>query len=174
MPRKSHPFWRFSLRVYARTGVEQACLALQEAGADVNLLLFCCWQGSEGRSLNKHSLRKVMQAVAVWQQQVVQPLRHARRVIKQALPGVASELGGSFGKHIARVELEAEYLEQLVLARHRAAAPQAPHKINPETIAAINLTRHLELLGIPYVASIKRHAQVLLGAGGQSPPASSA
>ena len=166
MPRKSHPFWRFSLRVYARTGVEQACLALQEAGADVNLLLFCCWQGSEGRTLNKRSLRKAMRAVAVWQQQVVQPLRHARRIIRRGLPGVPLEWGGSLRKDILRVELDTEYVEQFVLMQHAAAVAQTMHKIDPETIAAGNLTRYLELIGISYSAAIKRHAKVLSGAGG--------
>ena len=34
-------FWGFSLRIYARQDVPQACLALQdEGGADVNLVLF--------------------------------------------------------------------------------------------------------------------------------------
>ena len=42
----SSRFWDFSLEIYAKPGVAQACLALQdECGADVNLLLFCCWAG---------------------------------------------------------------------------------------------------------------------------------
>jgi uncharacterized protein (TIGR02444 family) len=164
MPRKTHPFWRYSLRVYARAGVEQACLALQEAGADVNLLLFCCWQGSQGGTLNKQSLRKAMQAVAVWQQQVVQPLRQARRIIKRGLPGVASDMSGSLRQRISRVELDAEYLEQLVLAQHATATPQSQPTIDPQQIAAVNLKRYLELLGIPFVTSVKRPATVLLGA----------
>lgn len=164
MPRKSHPFWRFSLRVYVRTGVEQACLALQEAGADVNLLLFCCWQGSEGITLNKALLQNAIQSVAAWQQQVVQPLRQARRISKTGLPGVPSELSISLSKQVATVELDAEYLEQLLLSQHALAAPQGMRRATSEIIAAENLRRYLELLGIPLSAALKRHAQTLLRA----------
>src|SRR3954470_3940357 len=39
-----HPFWNFSLELYAGEGVAEACLDLQERrGCDVNVLLFCCW-----------------------------------------------------------------------------------------------------------------------------------
>ena len=150
--------------MYAQNGVEQACLALQQAGADVNPLLFCCWQGSEGRILNQRSLRRSVKAVTVWQGQVVQPLRHARRIIKQGLPGMTPEWSGSLRKRLARVELDAEYLEQLVLVRY--AAPGPPATDDPEAIVAGNLTRYLELRGIPLVASITRHAKVLSGACG--------
>lgn len=164
MPRKSHPFWRFSLRVYARAGVEQACLALQEAGADANLLLFCCWQGSEGITLNKALLQNAIQSVAAWQQQVVQPLRQARRISKTVPPGVPSELSISLSKQVAKVELDAEYLEQLLLSQHALAAPQGMRRVTSEIIAAENLRCYLELLGIPLSAALKRHAQVLLRA----------
>ena len=57
--RAPHPFWRYSLGFYRRSGVEQACLGLQNTcGADVNLLLFCCWMGAQGRPLDKRSLRR--------------------------------------------------------------------------------------------------------------------
>ena len=45
-----HPFWNFSLEIYAAEGVSEACLDLQERrGCDVNILLFCCWLGASGR-----------------------------------------------------------------------------------------------------------------------------
>ena len=45
-----HPFWNFSLELYAGDGVAEACLDLQERrGCDVNILLFCCWLGASGR-----------------------------------------------------------------------------------------------------------------------------
>ena len=174
MQREPHPFWRFSLRVYARAGVEQACLALQEAGADVNLLLLCCWQGSEGRDLTKDLLQGAMQAVVAWNQQVVQPLRQVRRIVKQGFPGFPSDLGGSLRKDILRVELDAEYLEQLVLTQYAtAAATQPTHETKPEAIAAGNLTRYLELLGIPSTAAIRAYAETLSCASGPSPAAPS-
>jgi len=39
------PFWRFSLHFYRQPKVADTCIALQEeAGVDVNLLLFLLWQ----------------------------------------------------------------------------------------------------------------------------------
>jgi len=41
IPHHGSPFWRFSLRFYARAKISAICLLLQdEAGVDVNLLLF--------------------------------------------------------------------------------------------------------------------------------------
>ena len=72
MKRAPFPFWRFSLRTYGAPGVARACLALQDAcGADVNLLLFCCWLGVEGRGLNKRLLRRTLAAVSAWQSEVL-------------------------------------------------------------------------------------------------------
>ncbi|WP_284733726.1 TIGR02444 family protein, partial [Pseudomonas aeruginosa] len=42
--------WKFAVDVYARPGVETACLALQEQGADVCLLLVAAWLGRRGVS----------------------------------------------------------------------------------------------------------------------------
>src|SRR5947209_1662319 len=40
-------FWRFSLALYARPGIAEALIALQErAGYDVNLVLFALWAGA--------------------------------------------------------------------------------------------------------------------------------
>src|ERR1035437_10800245 len=90
---KSHPFWTFSLSIWAQAGVEQACLALQEAGADVNLLLFCCWLGAEGRRIEKRQLKKLMSAVSVWQEEVLAPLRRARRAGQTGVPRLTPEMG---------------------------------------------------------------------------------
>ena len=46
------PFWQFSLAFYRQPGVADACIRLQEeAGVDVNLLLFLLWQASLKRGL---------------------------------------------------------------------------------------------------------------------------
>ena len=39
--------WDFSVRTYRKDGVADACLSLQnDHGADVNMLLYCCWVGA--------------------------------------------------------------------------------------------------------------------------------
>ena len=53
-PSAGSPFWRFSLRFYRRRGVADACITLQEqAGVDVNLLLFLLWHATHARELSE-------------------------------------------------------------------------------------------------------------------------
>ena len=48
------PFWRFSLHFYRQPKVADTCIALQEeAGVDVNLLLFLLWQATRKRALRR-------------------------------------------------------------------------------------------------------------------------
>src|SRR5258707_13596754 len=85
-PREDSPFWRFSLRFYARTKVSAACLALQdEAGADVNLLLFLLF-------LAEHQRQVSVEAVATLDAEVLGPgasmgktLRELRRARETAI-----------------------------------------------------------------------------------------
>jgi len=67
-----HPFWNFSLELYAGEGVAEACLDLQERrGCDVNILLFCCWLGASGRpTLTADRLRSILRASDAWQAEI--------------------------------------------------------------------------------------------------------
>ncbi|MFI5020941.1 MAG: TIGR02444 family protein [Alphaproteobacteria bacterium] len=125
-------FWDFSLAVYGREGVAAACLALQERhGADVNLLLFCCWHARSGRgALAGEGLRRAAAAVEPWHGQLVRGLRAVRVRLRcpsaplpQATDALLAELAEALRKKVAAVELEAEHLEQLLLA---ASAPPLP------------------------------------------------
>lgn len=109
------PFWNFSGTVYGRAGVAEACLALQDRhGLDVNLLLFCAWAGTHGRRLDGGDLGLLRQASRPWQDNVVAPLRAARRWLKQQA-AVPEDLGETFREAVKGLELQAEMLEQLVL-----------------------------------------------------------
>ena len=162
MRRKSHPLWRFSLDVYARHGVERACLGLQTScGADVNLLLFCCWTGTRGRPLDKRFLRRVMAAVSGWQRGVVQPLRRARHALKKAGSGLPGTWRAHLRENVSSLELDAEYLEQLLLARLTMRVPQPGQKANAEKTVAANLERYLGLLGVPVGVASRRRLRTL-------------
>ena len=61
------PFWRFSLDYYARPGVAEACLQLQDAACvDVNVLLFLIWRAMAGESLPVEAVRSIDGAVREW------------------------------------------------------------------------------------------------------------
>jgi uncharacterized protein (TIGR02444 family) len=76
-------FWEFSLRTYAGPKVADACLKLQDDyGVDVNLLLYCCWLGTRRRALEPELLERALEFSRPWADNVVAPLRHARRWLK--------------------------------------------------------------------------------------------
>ncbi|MGO8868776.1 MAG: TIGR02444 family protein [Alphaproteobacteria bacterium] len=154
-------FWDFSLAVYGREGVPAACLALQERhGADVNLLLFCCWHARSGRgALAGEDLRRAAAAVEPWHGRLVRGLRAVRvRLRRESAPlpqptdALLAELAEALRKKIAAVELEAEHIEQLILAAsarpvssESAAVPLAARARD----AAEGALAYLALLGAP-------------------------
>lgn len=81
-----NPFWRYSLHVYERAAVRDACLALQNRyGADVNILLFLCWRADTGaRALTTTELGAIKDAITPLNAHVIHPLRAARNWLKSA------------------------------------------------------------------------------------------
>jgi uncharacterized protein (TIGR02444 family) len=107
------PFWRFSLGFYALPGVAPACLDLQdEAGVDVNLLMYLLWSAARCRALAADEVRALDAKLAGWRDTAVVPLRTLRRALKAAAPLVASDAAERFRTRIKAVELEAERLQQ--------------------------------------------------------------
>jgi uncharacterized protein (TIGR02444 family) len=110
-----NPFWQFSLKVYAASGVAQECLMLQEeSGVDVNMLLYCAWRGTEADSLSAPAIEQLNGVVQAWRVDVVGPLREIRRGLK----GIASldqavikDLRG----RVLSTEIFAEQIEQAIL-----------------------------------------------------------
>lgn len=121
----SSEFWNFSLSLYTRPGVAEELIDLQDRfGADVNVLLFCCWCGTTGRRpLDTALLAQAMDMTAAWQQRVVVRLRAIRRDMKGGVPGVPMTAGDALREEIKRLEIEGERLEQRILS-DLAPAPQ--------------------------------------------------
>ena len=113
-----HPFWNYSLGLYAQPQVRDACLVLQdEHGLDVNLVLFCIWSGLAGPGqLEDAELNQAIARAARWQTDVVEPLRHIRRALKQDPLGATEELVHYFRPRAQALELDGEHVEQLMLA----------------------------------------------------------
>jgi uncharacterized protein (TIGR02444 family) len=115
---EKHPFWQFSISVYARDGVAPACIALQEeCGVDVNILLFCCWGASIGGGrLSGEELQALHNAVSDWNQGVVQGLRVVRNRLKGGVEGFNAEESETLRQRILGIEINAEHKEQIKLA----------------------------------------------------------
>jgi uncharacterized protein (TIGR02444 family) len=113
----NNPLWEYSLAHYAREGVSEACLALQDScDLDVNLLLYGAWLASMNQRLNPEHLSGLEHSIARWRQEVVRPLRALRRQWRDYEP--ARELRRQLGE----LELEAERMQQdQMLAYYRAA-----------------------------------------------------
>ena len=152
----AHPFWRFSLRLYAQPGVEAACLALQAQGVDVNVLLLCCWLGRRGGALDRRRLGALLKAVGAWQQAVVLPLRQLRRTLKRPAWRVDADARLRLRRQIVKAELEAERLQQLWLASRVNTLPCQPGK----DCAAANVRRYSALLDLD--APAERHFRHVL------------
>ena len=114
MSHSGHPFWEFSLQLYARRGVAEASLALQERfDADVNMLFFVLWAAESHRTLSVADISELIALVQPWRDGVVRPLRVARRFLKTTTWKTSET--DSLRKRIQEQELDAERLQQLFL-----------------------------------------------------------
>lgn len=130
------PFWRFSCAIYAAPGVADACLDLQdEWGTDVNLLLLAAWLGAaRGWRLDVEDFAAT--PGAAWRDIVIQPLRIARRWVKQA-PELDDTALIAFHAQLLQCELAAERIRQAELFRW--AVPRFPPKSRSLGMARTNL-----------------------------------
>jgi len=148
--REPNPFWSYSLKIYGVDAVARACLALQDSwGADVNLLLYCCWLGHAGRTLDKRSLQMAIARVSRLQTEVVKPLRQARRALKKSPDGLPAASVAELRKRLGALELDLEYLEQRLLADMAQTLAPKMHPQPPRVATAASLVRYLALLGVP-------------------------
>src|SRR5436305_5642034 len=109
--------WTFSLHFYALPGVAPACLRCQdEAGADVNLMLYLLWEARSGVRVAPAGIASIDAEVRDWREQVVQPLRSVRRYLKTV--GEPFEEAAKLREAIKSAELDAERQEQETLSRH--------------------------------------------------------
>jgi len=160
--------WQFAVRTYSQPGVTDACIALQdERQADVNMLLFSVWIGTTRGDLADKEFARVDQFSRQWRNNVVAPLRSARRWMKSdgcALAGVSAERCLALRDRIKDNELAAEKLQLQTLAN---LAPEfAPAKLTASEQLACsvrNLRRYCNSADIPLDAwSIERLAVILM------------
>lgn len=118
--------WDFSLALYARDGVADACLRLQDRhGLDVCLILFCVWHGLRLGAVPDAVMARAAAFSERWGREVVRPLRGVRRRMKRMDPAGAPL--DRLREEVKAVELAAEriQLERLERLAGAGAAPSA-------------------------------------------------
>ena len=130
--------WRFSLALYARPGVADALIALQDrAGRDVNLILYALWQGTRGIRLDADEFAAAAAAIAPLNAATTAPLRRLRQQLRgNPDPGLAM-----LRRRILGLELAAERLVQSRLAADERADPR--HRHDGVNLAAANLALYV-------------------------------
>jgi conserved hypothetical protein TIGR02444 len=117
----SDDVWSYALQLYARPGVEAACLSLQEGGADVCLVLASAWLGSTGVAFSPARSSLLESTAGEWREDVIVPLRSLRQRWRESAKQDA-ELS-VLRERIKRLELDAE---KVLLERLEAVAKDWP------------------------------------------------
>lgn len=117
----SDDVWSYALKLYARPGVEAACLTLQEGGADVCLVLVAMWLGRTGVAFATSRMSELESAAQGWREEVIVPLRSLRQRWRESAKQDA-ELA-PLREGIKQLELDAE---KVLLERLGAVAKDWP------------------------------------------------
>ena len=115
----SQPLWDFAVEVYARPGVRELCLRLQdEHGLDVDVLLAAAWAAHQGLRLDAAAARALDEAARPVREHFTLPIRELRR---------AAAHDPELKQLLLSAELRAERLalHALHAALPRASAPGA-------------------------------------------------
>lgn len=98
--------WNFALNLYARPGVEAACLQWQEHGGDVCLLLCAAWLNTRAVAPSEQRVQALREVADAWQNDVVKPLRSLRQQWRKA--AAEDPQLTSLREKVKGLELEAE------------------------------------------------------------------
>ncbi|MEN5036149.1 TIGR02444 family protein [Pseudomonas sp. TWI929] len=98
--------WNHALALYARPGVEAACLELQAQGGDVCLLLCATWLQMRGVGVLAERAQALREVAEPWQREVVTPLRGLRQQWRAAAQDDAQL--AALREHVKGLELQAE------------------------------------------------------------------
>ncbi|MDE2486651.1 MAG: TIGR02444 family protein [Alphaproteobacteria bacterium] len=97
--------WAWTLAAYARPGVPQACLRLQdEFGQNTDLLLWAVWAETTDPEL----LARGAAVARHWEAVALVPLREVRRALKAPAPPVADADREGLREDVKAAELRAE------------------------------------------------------------------
>jgi uncharacterized protein (TIGR02444 family) len=140
-------FWRFSLAFYARPGVAEACLRLQDdAGVDVNVMFYVLFLATQMRQIDRIDVAQIDASIKAWREVAVVPLRTLRRRLKTGIEPVSVADTESLRSAVKRVELEAERIEQEWLEKNVPAPTLGTPSASRVAAAHANLAAYGALL----------------------------
>ncbi len=160
-------FWDFSVRTYRTTGVPAASLSLQnDFGADVNMLLYCCWVGAYLGKFDSDMFASASRFSANWAENVVIPLRSARTWMKHTGCGddaISVDQCMTLRDDVKSVEFAAERLQQDTL--ESLAHDPRLRNVGGEILAAdtaSNLALYMDYANIAFTEAVRRKLAVLI------------
>ena len=144
----ANPLWDFSLDVYARPGVAEACIALQDqAKVDVNILFFLLWNATQGRTYKKADVAEVERMIGAWRDMAVVPIRNVRRALKMPPAVMPPDAAEGFRARIKAVELEAERLQQEALYELAQSSRLGQPAASPAKAAQTSIDAYQGVIG---------------------------
>jgi uncharacterized protein (TIGR02444 family) len=141
-------FWQFSLALYARPRVADACLELQDsAGVDVNVLFYLLFLAGRERQVSRDDVARIDALVAAWRERAVLPLRTLRRRLKTGIEPFPVKETETLRSAIKRIELDAEHIEQDMLERLAPSQDTGMLSASRAAAARANLAAYEKFLG---------------------------
>ena len=121
--------WDWAVQAYARPGVSDACLELQDVGGqNVCLLLWAAWAVETGQTLDADARADACDIARAWEDAAVAPLRAVRRRLKGRILDMDDAARQAVRDQVKAVELLAErhLLAALETASRPAGRPAPP------------------------------------------------
>ncbi len=151
--------WAFALELYARPGVAEACLQLQnEAGVDVMMfLVIACAAVKHRILLTTAEIRELDEACRPWREQIVRPLRAIRLGLKAGPRPAPNSETERFRSKIKAVELDAERLQNQLLVECLPLRPPEQDAVGPDKLRSVLrrvVTHFLERRGDQPIADL--------------------
>lgn len=110
--------WDWALDAYARPGVADACLQLQDGhGQCVPYLLWAAWAAADGRALSPSTLTRGAALARAWEAAAVAPLRQVRRGLKSPIFDLDDDAREAARGQVKAAELAAERVLMQALER---------------------------------------------------------
>ncbi|WP_374598958.1 TIGR02444 family protein [Brevundimonas sp.] len=133
----SDSLWPWVLTAYARPGVAETCLELQDsAGQNVPLLLWTAWTAATGRALDEDTRDAACDTARVWEETVIAPLRAVRRALKIKAVDMDDDDREAVRSQVKAAELDAE--RRLLLALEALSpSPSGPARPAIDALVAV-------------------------------------